>query len=92
MTERSRVWHLGILGGAIVLCPLAIAGVADSLSKQVQWTAADYAVFALMLCALAFALFMAERFSCRRGRCLFALAAIASFLTIWALLAVGLDG
>jgi hypothetical protein len=89
--SRRFSWRIAGWGTAVALILLPF--VAMQFTKQVNWTAADFAVFGLMLLCVGIPLELAARFV--RNRAYVAAAALAllgAFLVTWANLAVGIVG
>ena len=89
--QRRRRWRLIAWGSAALL--LAMPWLAMQFTHEVNWTASDFAVFALMLAMAGGGFELALRLSRHAAyRAAAALALGAAFLMFWANGAVGLIG
>jgi hypothetical protein len=84
-------WRLLMWGTALFL--LLLPAIAMQFTSEVQWDETDFIVFGIMLLAACGAVEIASRLSDNGSYRMAAIAAVgASFLTIWANLAVGMIG
>jgi hypothetical protein len=86
------IGRLRIAGWSLVAAMLALPAVAMQFTSEVDWTTTDFAVFGAMLLIAGGLIELAAR--ARNVAYLFAaaLAVGAGFLTVWAALAVGING
>lgn len=87
---RQRLRIIGWTGAAVLL---ALPFVAMQFTREVQWTASDFAIFGAMLAAAGlgweFVARKADRAAYQLGA---AIAVVTGFLLVWVDLAVGLVG
>jgi hypothetical protein len=89
--SARNLWRMLGWGAAVTL--LIVPFVAMQFTSDVNWTAADFVVFGLMLLAVGIPLEMAARYSgSRTYLAAAALALLGGFLVTWANLAVGIVG
>lgn len=87
--QNRRLFLILITASAILVLPL----VAMQFSKEVKWTASDFAVAGLLLFGTGFLIEMALR-KTKKGalRILVVLGVLLLFLLVWLELAVGIFG
>lgn len=86
---RIARWRIAVWGGAAAL--LLAPAIAMRFTPEVSWGPGDFVVFAAMLAAVCVALEALVRITQRRAyRVAGALAILATFLVVWAELAVGI--
>lgn len=89
--QRTGRWRL--LGWSAAVLLLLVPLVAMQITDEVNWTASDFLVFALMLAAVGGGVELAARMTSNRAyRAGAALALLAAFLVLWANGAVGIIG
>ena len=87
--DGQRSWRPVIWGAAALLLLLPLAAM--QLTQEVVWDAADFAVFGTMLVVACGAYELATRLATtRKTRIACGVAILATFLIIWAELAVGI--
>ncbi len=87
---RQRLRIVGWTGAAVLL---ALPFVAMQFTREVQWTASDFAIFGAMLAAAGLGWeFVARKVDTAAYQLAAAIAVVTAFLLVWANLAVGLVG
>ncbi len=86
---RGTRWRIVLWCGSALL--LLLPWLAMQVTDEVRWDAADFAIFALMLACACGAFEVAVRVTGRSAyRIAIGLAILATFLLVWADLAVGI--
>jgi hypothetical protein len=91
--RRRNRWSLAVWGGAACLLALPAIAMRFFPSAGVDWSGSDFAVMGVLFAIACGAYEMATRLSGNTAyRAGFAVAILASFLTVWVNLAVGMLG
>ncbi len=88
---KGNPWRLWVWGAAA--CLLALPLVAMQFTREVNWTGADFLVFAIMLGAACTIYELGAKMSSNSAyRAATAIAAVAGFVIVWVNIAVGVIG